>query len=270
LGKDIDPVLSQQNQISTHFSEWKNFNDFLIMCWENAVTNIYVTGQNTDALMYRYLPELIDYLQDECNLNVGIRTNGYLSHKHIETMRKCRRSVGLSIHSLNSDTNKLIMGRNCEKIIDWANLIPQLNRVRVSIVVNRYNEKEIFGLMHYISRFPNVKYIQLRRICTDSREEFLLPDVEAFERIAKKIKKNKHMEPIGDFYGAPLYNIYGKEVCVWRTVKTDIDSYNYFTDGTISDEYFVVEGYMRDSVNYPKIDLKPIDAHGQGLEGFWR
>lgn len=48
-----------------------------------------------------------------------------------------------------------------------------------------------------------------------------------------------------DFYGAERYQLYGKEVCFWRTVETCANSINYFTDGTISEEYFVVEGYMK-------------------------
>lgn len=266
LGKDIDPILSQQNQTQTHFSQWENFTKFLNLCKNNGVNNVYITGQNTDALIYKHLDELVDYLQEDEGFDVGLRTNGFRSMKFIDTMKKCRRSVGISIHTLDPEVNKNIMGRNT--IPDWGTIIAKLGRVRVSIVVNRYNEREILPLIHYISKFPNVKYIQLRRICTDTREEYLLPDVEAFERIASTIHNvDKH---IGEFYGAPLYEVYGKEVCVWRTVKTDIDSYNYFTDGTISEEYFVVEGYMRDSKNYPKIDLVPVDAHGMGKEGFWR
>ena len=62
--------------------------------------------------------------------------------------------------------------------------------------------------------------------------------------------------------------MYGKEVCFWRTVKTSIESYNYYTDGTINDEYFVIEGYMRESKNYPREEGIP--TRKPGLEGYWR
>jgi hypothetical protein len=32
---------------------------------------------------------------------------------------------------------------------------------------------------------------------------------------------------------------------VWRTVGTSVNSLNYFTDGTLSGEYFVIEGYSK-------------------------
>ncbi|GAG80842.1 unnamed protein product, partial [marine sediment metagenome] len=49
----------------------------------------------------------------------------------------------------------------------------------------------------------------------------------------------------GNFYAAQQHILFGKEVNFWRTVETNINSYNYFTDGTISDEYFIVEGYLK-------------------------
>lgn len=49
----------------------------------------------------------------------------------------------------------------------------------------------------------------------------------------------------GEFYLADQYNLFGKEINFWRTVETNINSLNYFTDGTCSDEYFIVEGYLK-------------------------
>lgn len=265
LGKDIDPILSKQNQTKLSFQNWKNFPAFLDLCEENGVRRMYVTGQNTDALIYKHIDELVDMLQDR-GFDVGLRTNGYLWKTKLSTMQKCRRSVGLSIHTLDPKTNGKIMGR--EEIPDWDTIIPQIPNVRVSVVINRYNEHEMPSLFKYLSKFSNVKYVQVRRICTDTRETYLLPDVEAYERVADQIAKEHHQ--IGEFYTAPIYMLYGKEFCFWRTVKTSIDSYNYFTDGTISDEYFVVEGYMRESENFPRIVGVPLDAHGMGREGFWR
>lgn len=264
LGKDIDPVLGKQDQTKMSFLLWKRFPEFLDLCKQKGVERLYVTGQNTDSLLYRHIGPLVDYLQ-RSGFAVGLRTNGYLAHRHLPVLRECKRSVGLSIHSLNPDANVKIMGRR--DLPNWEALIPQIPNVRVSVVINRYNENEVMDLFKYIAKFNNVKYIQARRICTDSRESFLLPDVEAYERIAEDVA-NQYQQ-IGEFYTAPIYKIYGKEVCFWRTVKTSIDSLNYFTDGTISDEYFVVEGYMRESSNFPKIAGIPQDAHGMGREGYW-
>lgn len=262
LGKDIDGQWKGAS-LKDHWTKWPNFDKFVDMCRKGGVQRIYVTGQNTDSLLYAHLDALIDELQGQ-GFGVGLRTNGYLAHKMLPTLNKCNRNVGFSIHSLDPETNWKIMRRR--DIPDWDNLIPSVRNVRVSTVLNRYNKDEIHSLLKYISKFDNVKYIQVRRICTDTREEFLLPDVHAYEEVFEQVKKDFPL--VGDFYNAEVFSMYGKEVCFWRTVKTSIESYNYYTDGTINDEYFVIEGYMRESQNYPRAAGIPTKV--QGLEGYWR
>jgi len=264
LGKDIDEHFKKQNQLNTHFTEWKQFNLFLDKCKEANIKNVYITGQNTDALVYKHTGELIDFLQDVHGFDVGIRTNGYLAEKQMDVVNKCRRSVGYSIHSLNPENNWTIMRR--KDIPNWEHIIPNTKNVRVSIVLNRYNQHEFMDLLKYISKFDNVKYIQVRRICTDIREDFLIEDVNVYEKIFDKVKVEYPL--IGHFYSAECFEMFGKEVVFWRTVKTTIDSFNYYTDGTINTEYFVIEGFMRESQNYPKVDNIPIKE--KGLEGYWR
>lgn len=264
LGKDINEVWKQQNQTKVHFSEWENLDEFLQKCKDAGIPNIYVTGQNTDALIYKHLDELINYLQDDWGFKVGIRTNGYLAHRKLDIANKCRRSVGYSIHTLDSETNWTIMRRR--DIPDWNKLLVETDLSRVSIVLNRHNEHELPSLLEYIGQFPNVKYIQVRKICTDTRDSWLLPDAEAYERVAAEYAKNH--EEVHQFYGAPCYNIHGKEVVFWRTVKTSIGSFNYYTDGSYTDDYFVIEGYQNNGVNYPRQDGIPVQV--QSLEGYWR
>ena len=55
-------------------------------------------------------------------------------------------------------------------------------------------------------------------------------------------------------------NIYDKPVVFWRTIKTSVNSLNYFTDGTVSDEYFVVEGYLKNRKK--DVDSEDSSEHG--------
>lgn len=243
LGEDIPELLSIHNQIGTHFTEWKNFGKFIDKCKAENIRNLYITGQNTDSLLYKYLGELIDFLQDVFDFNVGIRTNGYLFEKKpelIDVVNKCKANVGVSIHSMNKDTNFKILGRS--HIPDWDLILPQIKNLRVSIVVNRYNISEFFGLLEYLSRFDNIKYIQARRISTDTRYEQFAEDIQRYEELFKFIEATN--KKVGDFYTAEIYNFFGKNVSFWRTVQTSVNSVNYFTDGTISGNYFVIEGYI--------------------------
>lgn len=265
LGKDIDPIFSNQNQMRDHFSTWKKFDEFLDICEQRNIPNIYVTGQNTDALMYRYLSEILDYGQGR-GFKMGLRTNGFLAPKKMDAIAKCIANPGFSIHTRDFDTQQLMMGKS--PMPDWEKILTEVDHCRVSIVASKYNVAEIPEMLEWLGKFPSVQYVQVRRICTDSREDFLIEDARCFDRLLADIDK-EHTQ-VGEFYAAPVYSIAGKDVCFWQTVKTDIDSVNYFTDGTISDEYFVIEGYMRESENFPKLKGIPINAHGMGLEGYWR
>jgi hypothetical protein len=50
------------------------------------------------------------------------------------------------------------------------------------------------------------------------------------------------------FKGYPIYEIYGKRVSLWHALKVTINSNNYFTDGTITNSYFVTEGYSKSNL----------------------
>ena len=243
LGKDIERIVSAENQINIHFSQWKNFQEFIQKCKENNINKLYITGQNTDALIYKYLDELIKYLKENGFL-VGIRTNGYLAEKRLNILNTCNDEIGYSLHSLKENTNYQIMGR--KDIPNWDYIIPNTKpKVRVSIVINKYNAEEFLDIIKYLSRFDNLKYIQARKISTDTRYKELKEDMEIYENLSKTVegKFNK----VKEFATANIYDIFGKEVCFWRTVQTTVNSMNYFTDGTISENYFVVEGYLKNN-----------------------
>lgn len=266
LGKDLEAKFALQNQLKDHHSKWANFQNFLDGAWAAGIRRVYVTGQNTDSLIYPHLGDLVDTVQAR-GFDVGLRTNGYLAHRQMDVIRRCRRNVGYSIHSRDQETNWTIMRRR--DIPDWDTIVPETPRCRISIVLNRHNEAEFDNLLAYCCSFPNVAYVQVRRICTDTREDYLLPDVEAYERVFRRYDEANDL--VGRFYGAEVYRLHGKDVCFWRTVKTTIDSHNYYTDGTINREYFVIEGYMRDSTNFPHgHDGTPQPAEAGPLEGYWR
>jgi molybdenum cofactor biosynthesis enzyme MoaA len=201
--------------------------------------------------MYRHLSGLVGYLHS-LGFGVGLRTNGYLAQKRMETINRCDLSVGYSIHSLEPVTNRMIMGRS--DIPDWRSIIPATARPRVSIVLNRCNEHEFWDLLKFTAKFPNIRYVQVRRPSTDMRVGLLAADVAAYERVytaASSIFGPPEKRFVKD---AEAYTIYGQEVVFWRTVKTSVNSLNYFTDGTCSDAYFVVEGYLANAGRNPEKD----------------
>ena len=245
LGKDIEDILCKQNQMKVHFSKWLNFQEFLDRCRAENILNIYFTGQNTDPLMYPWLQDLVHFIQGQ-GFCCGVRTNGFLvlKEENIKALQSMQEEVGYSIHTLNPVTQKMILGRSW--VPDWKTIltIPDIKKVRVSMVMNRCNESEFFDILRFLSDFKQVRYIQVRRISTDTREQLLMPDMAAFERVYTKVREVFPMKKrfVTD---AEEYEIYGKSVNFWRTVKTSANSINYFTDGTISDMYFIIEGYLK-------------------------
>lgn len=243
LGKDISDNLAGKNQLNVHFSEWKNFDAFLKTCKKEGIKKLYLTGQTADGLQYKYLAEIIDFLQGHGFL-VGVRTNGILAKQKMDCILAMKDEIAYSIHTLKPDVNKKIMG--FKTIPDWDYIIPVSgDNVRVSIVLCRYNVDEFDDLIKYISKFDNVRYIQVRRISTDTRYDLLEEDITLYERFYEKFSNEHKQDRITDFHLAQRYMLYGKEVNFWRTVETSINSLNYFTDGTCSDEYFIVEGYLK-------------------------
>ena len=241
LGKDISLGVCH-NYLNKHFSNWDNFYKYLEKCKDDEIKKIYITGQNTDPLLYKYLQELIDYLKGQGFL-VGIRTNGVLVLEKIREINSINDKVSLSIHSLTPTINKRIT--NHSTIPDWDRILKQIKvPLRIAIVVTRYNKNEILNLIKFFSKYKKINYIQLRCIATDERYEELKEDIKCYKEVVSKIMKKYSY--VRDFYTASIYDVYGIEVCLWKTVATTINSYNYFTDGIISTDYFIVEGYKKE------------------------
>lgn len=245
LGKDIQNELKNKNHLKINFNGWKDFDTFLDVCKKHNIKKLFLTGQTADGLQYEYLSELLDFLQEENNFEVGLRSNGYLAIKKQDILKKFKGEIGYSIQSLDPISNKSIMGR--KDIPDWNSIIPLSgDNVRISIVINRFNYKECLDIIDFLSKYENVKYIQLRRISTDTRFDLLKEDIEIFENFHDHVKKT--YELVDMFSLAEIYKISNKNVSIWKTIETSSNSLNYFTDGTISEEYFIVEGYLKNNL----------------------
>ena len=127
------------------------------MCKELNVPNIYITGQNTDSLLYHHLGELIDHLQDDWGFKVGLRTNGLLAKQKIDEINKCHKSISYTLLTLNPETMKEMTGIPTIPDFDYIfkNVtIPQ----RVATVLSNHNEDEILDLVKFVSQYPQINY----------------------------------------------------------------------------------------------------------------
>lgn len=243
LGKDLEKEFDKYQTLKTHFTEWGNWQEFIDRCKEYKIPQIYITGQNTDSLLYHHLEELIQYLKFE-GFHVGLRTNALLAKKKMHIINQCTTcwgdAVSYSVHTLDMDTQIKIW--KTPHIPDWDWIIRNTTaKMRIAIVLTRYNVNEVEDIIKFLSKYDNVEYVQVRKICTDNRYDLLEEDMELFEKFEEKISSK--YEKIKSFESANCYNIFGKEVSFWRTVGTTVNSINYFSNGVLSDDYFVIEGY---------------------------
>ena len=237
LGKDL-PQVQHENQLETHFNSWKNFEAFLSECEYDGINKLFVTGQTADSLQYIYFGSLVDYLMHR-GFEVGIRTNGFRALEKMHAINRLNGEVGYTINSLIPHINKYIMGRKA--VPHWSEILQETESCRVSIVVNRYNIGEIDQIIKYLSFFESVQYIQLRRVSTDNRGELLERDQVLYDQL---LPETSHIyEKVGEFCTSDAYLIHGKPCYFWSTVETCVNSYNYFTNGVFSKEYFIIEGY---------------------------
>lgn len=244
LGKEIEDKVCDKNHLKTYFHKWHWFELFLGKCKENNIKKIYLTGQNCDPLQYEYLGELIEYLKSKDFL-VGIRTNGFLAEFKMDEINTCNDEVGYSVHTFNPLTSKMMVGT--DYVPNWDLIFDKTKAaMRTSVVVNRCNQHEFFDIIQKLSGVRNNGYIQVRKVSTDLRYEDLAPDMKAYEEIYTVVSRAFPLKSrfVKD---AEIYRPYGKDVVFWRTVKTSVNSINYFTDGTISDNYFIVEGYLENA-----------------------
>jgi len=245
LGKDLEEEFAKYQTLQTHWTEWGKWDEFIDMCRKYNIPQIYITGQNADGLQYKYLKELIEEIKNQ-GFHVGIRTNGLLAKKKIDIINSCTTcwgdAISYSVHTLNKDTQIAIW--KTPVIPDWDWIFKNTkSKMRVSIVVTRYNYLELPDILKFLSKYDNIEYIQVRKVCTDNRHELLSIDMDAFELVEGKMRAE--YECIGSFESANVYMIHGKKVSFWKTVGTTVNSINYFTNGVLSDEYFIIEGYEK-------------------------
>lgn len=247
LGGDLEEEFSKYNQLNVPPNKLKNLDKFLLLCRNHGIENVYITGQNTDSLLYQHLDELIDYLQDKWGFKVGLRTNGLLAEKKVNTINKCHKSISYTLLTLKPETMKKITG--VARIPDFNFIFNNVRiQQRVATVITEHNVKEILNLIKFVSKYPQIKYFQIRRISTDTRYREFRKPINLFDELLEKIKKR--FKQIGEFELAPIFDIYGVKVVFWKTVETSVNSFNYFSNGVISDEYFIVEGYTKNKNKY--------------------
>ena len=233
------------NLLKTHFDEWDGFHEWIQDLHEENIEVIYLSSTNTEPTLYKYLGELITFLQDTHGFRVGIRSNAStINKRNIQHLVDLQEEVSLSLQSFNPDTFTKITGTPMRfDIFETLEKFQAHNKhVRLTIVINQYNYKEIPDMLRQLAPYKDiVDYVQLRKFykyhdSIDPAEQSAWDYVHAFIT---------NQPQVGNYYESPIYNLDGLHVSLWQTVfkPESVHSNNYWVNGIRTKKNLLVEGY---------------------------
>ena len=193
--------------------------EFLEALRHHGVTEVSLTGTNTDPLLYRHPDRLIDRLRkDVPGIRLSLHTNGALALRRLRVFNRFDRAT-VSIPSFCPATYRRMTGS--PRVPDLPEILRQSTiPVKVSTLVTPENREEIPGILRRCHEL-GVHRLVLRKLYGDSA-----PD-DFFRGRA----------PVRIFGGNPVYELDGLEVTVWDFGWSTLRCLNLFSDGSISDAY---------------------------------
>jgi wyosine [tRNA(Phe)-imidazoG37] synthetase (radical SAM superfamily) len=233
------------NLLKTHFDEWDGFHEWIQDLHDENIEVIYLSSTNTEPTLYKYLGELITFLQDTHGFRVGIRSNAStINKRNIQHLVALQEEVSLSLQSFNPDTFIKITGTPMRfDIFETLEKFRAHNKhVRLTIVVNQYNYKEIPDMLRQLSPYKDiVDYVQLRKFYKyhDSIDP---AEQSAWDYVYEFMQQQPQ---IGNYYESPIYQIDALPVSLWYTVfkPESVHSNNYWVNGVRTKKNLLVEGY---------------------------
>jgi len=167
----------------------KIIDNFFSFFKENKVTDGRINFAGGEPTLYPHLDELIDYTTS-LGLSTSIVTNGFLlSRDRIKSWQGKVKIIGLSIDSIQKDTN-IKIGRSSQNIVldlnHWQNVSTAIHesniKLKINTVVSKFNLNEDLTPL-YLSTNPNrIKLFQVHIVkgvnehinnASISKDEFL-------------------------------------------------------------------------------------------------
>ncbi|MBD3309472.1 radical SAM protein [candidate division KSB3 bacterium] len=197
----------------------KGLERFIEEVQRHGISQISLTGTNTDPQLYAHEVQLIDYLRQAVpGVKISLHTNGRRVLHNLEVFNRYDRAT-ISLPSFIPETCRKMTGSarvlELGKIVEGAS-IP----IKISTLITGHNICEIPAILARC-REVGIHRMVLRKLYGDPREWNLFPD----------------HTPIRYFGGNPVYELDGMEVTIWDFSASQVRCLNLFSDGTISQEY---------------------------------
>lgn len=215
--------------------ELKGYDKFLAECRERNITEVNITGTNTDPLMFKNLAGLLKQLRNDGFTNIGIRTNAVQANKLIEVMPYIDK-FSVSVTSFDPELYLKTMGSGwppiLEPVIEAANQhgVP----VKLNVVLCPETQNDITNTI-LKARDLGIKKINFREPYgqTHIGNPFSHPKISGDDGFLKRV------------FGNPCYNRYGVECTYWDVHYTQVESVNLYADGHVSIEYPISLGHSK-------------------------
>lgn len=222
IGRQIAPTRTPDNLCE--FPP-RNFEAFPAAVRQYGITEMTLTGANTDPQLYRHEARLMRRIRRELpRVRLSLHTNGLMALRKMDVFNSYDR-VTVSFPSFDPAIHRKITG-----VRKMANLPEILRQTTVPVKVSAIlNEHTVPHLDNFLTRCAaiGVKRVALRRLFGEMRRWDILADET----------------PVRYFRRNPVFNFRGMEVTVWNFMETSTRALNLFSDGTISGEYLLAGEY---------------------------
>lgn len=204
------------------------FEDFVAKCRARNVRDVYLTGTNTDALLFTHARELRQALPP--HMCLGFRTNGAALTDYRQLLPFEMGS--LTVCSFDPVIYRKMMGRgsppDLERILDFA-AQAHIPVVKVNVVLGPENAGD--DLMHTLERCSEAGVRQV-----NLREPYGQPHIgdpfpgTAFQRVGTK-------------HGAATYRLNNMTITYWDVHYVEVESVNLYANGSVSEDYPITRGH---------------------------
>ena len=208
------------------------FEEFISKCQERKITEVALTGSNTDPLLYKFIPQLKEKLINRLQLDMfRVTTNGVKVLNNLEAWNLFD-FASITFCSFNREINHKMMGG---EPVDIKNIIANTSfDFRINILLSTLNICSN-DLMSTIDKLIDcgTKRINLR-------EPYGQPNMRLL--LCSFLKQN-NLEFTYKILGNDALRYRDCEICYWDVHFTEVESVNLYANGRVSDDYPITRGH---------------------------
>lgn len=222
-------ALDSQNNLSKY--PLRHLGAFSLLCLSQNITDINLTGTNTDPLLYKFHFQLTHFLRSiVTDVKLGIRTNGVGILSNLDDWNRYDHA-SISFPTFDKDKYNTIMGGTPPDLESIFKATDRKMSVKINIVLCPEN---LSDLGNTLKRLSDIGYTKV-----NLREPYGQPHLgDPYWHVPR--------ENVDFKYGMPVYEIYGMEVMYWDVHYVEVESLNLYADGKISTDYPITRGHSEE------------------------